>query len=158
MPNQFETSNSDLGITIHLKMNGERLDEQMALGSLFLTIFDFSFLYLAYEAYTDKNDLTFFGLILLLAFFIYIIYLHYDYRQCKRWIKHADETFFISKNNLSISKKCLNQNLLTIDIDTQKSSKFLTILGLEVHILLTCLIIPKVIFTFIHQMVTIHLE
>lgn len=120
MSNQFETRNSDIGITIHLKMNGKLLENQMLLGRFLLIIFDFLFVYLAYEAYTDKGNLSFFELIIFLAFLIYILHIDYEHRKNNRWIKHADEVFIISKNKLSISKKCFDQNLLTIDIDTQK--------------------------------------
>lgn len=56
----------------------------------------------------------------MLAFLIYILYIHYEHWKNKRWVKHANEVFIISKNRLSISKKVFDQNLLTIDIDTQK--------------------------------------
>lgn len=118
MPNKFEIYTSDTEISIHLKMNGELFKNKMISGSVMLIILDIIFVYFAYGAYTNKDGvLTFFLLLLLL---LYIIYTHYEHRKNKRWLEHSDETFLISKNRLIISKGCLNQNLLTIDIDTQK--------------------------------------
>jgi len=118
MPNQFETHTSDVGTTIHLKMNGELVENLIALDLLALTFFDILFVYGVYIVYAENDSfLTFFLIFILLPF---LFYLHSEYRKNKRWIKNAEETFFISKNNLCISKECLGKNLLTQDINTQK--------------------------------------
>ncbi|MGE9796310.1 hypothetical protein [Acinetobacter baumannii] len=118
MPNQFETHTSDAGTTIHLKMNGELIENLIALDCIAITLFDIVFVYGVYEVYAENDSvLTLFLIFLVLPF---IFYLHYEYRKNKRWAKNAEEIFFISKNNLHISKECLGEKLLTKDINTQK--------------------------------------
>lgn len=118
MPNQFETHTSDPRTTIHLKMNGELVENLIALDFLTLTFFDILFVYSIYEVYAENDSFLIFFLILILLPFLF--YLHFEYRKNRQWIKNAEETFFISKNNLRISKECLGKNLLTNDINTQK--------------------------------------
>ncbi len=118
MPNQFETHTSEVGTTIHLKMNGELVENLIALDFLALTFFDILFVYGVYIVYAENDSFLIFFLIFI--FLPFLFYLHSEYRKNKRWIKNAEEIFFISKNNLCISKECLGKNLLTQDINTQK--------------------------------------
>ncbi|MFX9650278.1 hypothetical protein ABTU72_02460 [Acinetobacter baumannii] len=118
MPNQFETHTSDVGTTIHLKMNGENLENLIIWDRVIVTTYDIFFVCIAFEAYTENEGIQIF--IVLLLFLLFLFYKHYEYRKNKRWAKNAEETFFISKNNLRISKDCLVKNLLTKDINTQK--------------------------------------
>ncbi|MDS7930967.1 hypothetical protein RMB13_16115 [Acinetobacter sp. V102_4] len=118
MPNQFETHTSDTGTTIHLKMNGELIENLIALDFLMLTFFDIVFIYGVYDVYAENDGAL--TLILIFLFLPFLFYLHNEYRKNKRWAKNAEETFFISKNNLRISKECLGEKLLTKDINTQK--------------------------------------
>ncbi|CAI3144622.1 hypothetical protein MWMV18_MWMV18_01457 [Acinetobacter calcoaceticus] len=118
MPNQFETHTSDTGTTIHLKMNGELIENLIALDFLMLTFFDIVFIYGVYEVYSENDGAL--TLILIFLFLPFLFYLHNEYRKNKRWAKNAEETFFISKNNLRISKEYLGEKLLTKDINTQK--------------------------------------
>lgn len=118
MPNQFEIQHSDTEITIHLKMNGDLLENQIVLERVILTVFDIGFIFLTYQAFTDSEGISAF--IALFLFLLFIMYVHYEHRTNKRWLDHANETFLISKNSLRISKIYLNQHLLTFDIDTQK--------------------------------------
>lgn len=61
MPNQFETHTSDVGTTIHLKMNGELVENLIALDFLALTFFDILFVYGVYIVYAENDSfLTFF--------------------------------------------------------------------------------------------------
>ncbi|MCW1291413.1 hypothetical protein MXE36_17650, partial [Acinetobacter baumannii] len=80
--------------------------------------YDIFFVCIAFEAYTKNEGIQTF--IVLLLFLLLLFYKHYEYRKNKQWSKNAEETFFISKNNLRISKDCLGKNLLTKDINTQK--------------------------------------
>lgn len=118
MPNQFETHTSDVGTTIHLKMNGENLENLIIWDRVIVTTYDILFVCIAFEAYIENEGIQTF--IVLLLFLLFLFYKHYEYRKNKRWAKNAEETFFISKNNLRISKDCLGKNLLTKDINTQK--------------------------------------
>ncbi|MDC5090167.1 hypothetical protein OHW39_14705 [Acinetobacter baumannii] len=118
MPNQFETHTSDVGTTIHLKMNGENLENLIIWDRVIVTTYDIFFVCIAFEAYTKNEGIQTF--IVLLLFLLFLFYKHYEYRKNKQWSKNAEETFFISKNNLRISKDCLGKNLLTKDINTQK--------------------------------------
>lgn len=45
MPNQFKTHTSDAGTTIHLKMNGELIENLIALDCIAITWFDIVFVY-----------------------------------------------------------------------------------------------------------------
>ncbi|MDC4616807.1 hypothetical protein OHV66_15190 [Acinetobacter baumannii] len=118
MPNQFETHTSDAGTTIHLKMNGELIKNLIALDCIAITLFDIVFVYGFYEVYVENDGVL--TLVLIFLVLPFIFYLHYEYRKNKRWAKNAEEIFFISKNNLRISKECLGDKLLIKDINTQK--------------------------------------
>lgn len=118
MPNQFEICHSDTETTIHLKMNGDLLENQIVLERVILTVFDIVFIFFTYQVLTGGEGISTF--ILLFLFLLFIMYVHYEHRTNKRWLYHANETFLISKNNLRIFKRCLDQHLLTFDIDTQK--------------------------------------
>lgn len=118
MPNQIEISHLDTQTTIHLKMNGELLYNQKTLGFLSLITFDIAFVYLSYEAYTGKESVSIW--LAALLFLVFIIYLHLEYRANKNWIDHGNETLIITKNSFSISKRCFEQTVSTIDIDTRQ--------------------------------------
>ncbi len=127
MPNQFETHTSDAGTTIHLKMNGELIENLIALDCIAITLFDIVFVYGVYEVYAENDSVL--TLVLIFLVLPFIFYLHYEYRKNKRWAKNAEEIFFISKNNLHISKEWANSNMRCDSLKSlmiiNKLSKFL---------------------------------
>jgi len=92
MPNQFETHTSDVGTTIHLKMNGGLVENLIALDCIAINFFDILFVYGVYEVYAENDSFLIFFLIFILLPFLF--YLHFEYRKNKRWIKNAEEIFF----------------------------------------------------------------
>lgn len=117
MPNQFEICNSVTEAMIHLKMTGNLFEDRIVFDRMYIAIYEITFIYFVYAAFTEQWSI--FTFILLLLFLAMLIYVHYEHRSNKKWVQHAEEIFLISKNNLRILKRCLEKDLLTIDIDTQ---------------------------------------
>lgn len=117
MPNQFEIYKSETEVTIHLKMTGDFIADQIILDRIYIAIYEIAFIYFVYSAFTEPWGI--FTFLILSLFLVMIIYAHYEHRIKKKWVQHAEEIFLISKNNLRISKRSFGKELLTIDIDTQ---------------------------------------
>lgn len=74
MPNQFETHTSDVGTTIHLKMNGENLENLIIWDRVIVTTYDIFFVCIAFEAYIENEGIQTF--IVLLLFLLFLFYKH----------------------------------------------------------------------------------
>lgn len=79
MPNQFETHTSDVGTTIHLKMNGENLENLIIWDRVIVTTYDI-FLYVLLLKHIQK-----------MKGFKYLLYYYYFY-------------YFFSTSTMNIEK------------------------------------------------------
>lgn len=78
-------------------MNGELIENLIALDCIAITLFDIVFVYGVYEVYAENDG----ALTLVLIFLVlpFIFYLHYEYRKNKRWAKNAEEIFLFLKQS-----------------------------------------------------------
>ena len=88
-------------------MNGELIENLIALDCIAITLFDIVFVYGVYEVYAENDG----ALTLVLIFLVlpFIFYLHYEYRKNKRWAKNAEEIFLFLKTIFTFPKNVLGK-------------------------------------------------
>lgn len=108
MPNQFETHTSDAGTTIHLKMNGELIENLIALDCIAITLFDIVFVYGVYEVYAENDSVL--TLVLIFLVLPFIFYLHYEYRKINDGLKMQRKYFLFLKTIFTFPKNVLGKS------------------------------------------------
>ncbi|MFC1397938.1 hypothetical protein NYY63_08865 [Acinetobacter lactucae] len=108
MPNQFETHTSDAGTTIHLKMNGERIENLIAFDFLAITLFDILFVYGVYEVYAENDGV----LTLVLIFHYYHLFSTYimNIEKINDGLKMQRKYFLFLKTIFAFPKNALEKN------------------------------------------------
>lgn len=120
MVNQpLQTDSSEKCTTIKLKKNNNLLKEQIFLAFCIQAFYDFVYIYLTYNLFTDTPNINFVEITLVIVFGLFMLYNHYSLRKNRKWLKNTNETLFISKNSIVISKKYFDKELARKNIDTQ---------------------------------------
>ncbi|MEB3754013.1 hypothetical protein [Acinetobacter sp. MD2(2019)] len=123
MSNELKTYSSDNEVIIDLKMNGDNLLGEIHFSFLMLLFYDAFAFYMTYELLMSNQSISFISILMILITSIGIIYFHYEHNKKKKWIIHAHQIFYFSKNKLIIVRKCLDEELARTEIDTQEIVK-----------------------------------
>lgn len=119
MPNEFKTYTSEDEVIIDLKMDGDQLVGEIQISFLLLLFYDAIAFYFTYSFLMSSEEVTFMSILMVIATWIGMIYLHREHNKKKKWIIHAHQIFYFSKNKIVIVRKCLDEELARTEIDTQ---------------------------------------
>ncbi|MCM1574593.1 hypothetical protein MWF93_14315 [Acinetobacter baumannii] len=108
MPNQFKTHTSDAGTTIHLKMNGELIENLIALDCIAITLFDIVFVYGVYEVYAENDGALTLVLIFLVLPFISTYIMNIE--KINDGLKMQRKYFLFLKTIFTFPKNVLGKN------------------------------------------------
>lgn len=119
MPNELKTYTSEKEVIVDLKMDGDNLVGEIQFSFLLLLFYDAVAFYLTYGFLTSSEEVTFISILMIFVAWIGVIYFHREHNKKKRWIIHAHQIFYFSKNKIVIVRKCLDEELARTEIDTQ---------------------------------------
>lgn len=119
MPNELKTYTSENEVIIDLKMDGDNLTGTIQFTFLVLLFYDAAAFYFTYEFLTSSEKITFISILMIFIAWIGVIYFHREHNKKKKWIIHAHQIFYFSKNKLVIVRRCLDEELVRTEIDTQ---------------------------------------